>query len=134
MSTEHDPYEAGLGFTVKPEKGDFIGREALLRRKAEGMRRKLGCLVLDDSNVTVMGSEPVYHDGEAVGYVTSAAYGYSVRKSIAYAWLPPELAEFGTTLDIEYFEERQAAAVTEEPLFDPAMERMRDGVPLVKAT
>jgi dimethylglycine oxidase len=48
-----------------------------------------------------LGSEPVYHDGEAVGYVTSAAYGYSVRKSIAYAWLPPELAEFGTTLDIE---------------------------------
>jgi len=134
MSTEHDPYAAGLGFTVKPEKADFIAREALLRRKAEGMRRKLGCLVLDDSNVTVMGSEPVYHDGEAVGYVTSAAYGYSVRKSIAYAWLPPELVEFGTTLDIEYFEERQAAAVTEEPLFDPAMERMRDGVPLVKAT
>ena len=108
MSTEHDPYEAGLGFTVKPEKGDFIGREALLRRKAEGMRRKLGCLVLDDSNVTVIGSDPVYHDGEAVGYVTSVAYGYSVRKSIAYAWLAPELVEFGTRLDIEYFEERQA--------------------------
>ena len=134
MTAEHDPYEAGLGFTVKPEKGEFIGREALSRRMAEGPRRRLGCLVLDDPSVTVMGSEPVYHDGEAVGYVTSAAYGYSVRKSIAYAWLPPELAEFGTTLDIEYFGERHAAAVTEEPLFDPAMERMRDGVPLVKAT
>jgi glycine cleavage system aminomethyltransferase T len=125
MSTEHDPYEARLGFTVKPEKGDFIGREALLRRKAEGMRRKLGCLVLDDSNVTVMGSESVYHDGEAVGYVTSAAYGYSVGRGIAYGYLPTELAVEGTSLEVEYFGDRLAATVAAEPLWDPKGERLR---------
>ena len=125
MSTEHDPYEAGLGFAVKPEKGDFIGKEALERRRAEGPRRKLSCLVLDEPGVVLMGSEPVYHDGGAVGYVTSAAYGYSIGQSIAYAWVPPGLAEVGSRLEIEYFGERHGATVAEEPLFDPAMKRMR---------
>ena len=125
VTTEHDPYEAGLDFAVKPEKGDFIGREALLRRKEEGPRRKLSCLLLDDPRVVVMGSEPVYSGDEAVGYVTSAAYGYSIGQSIAYAWLPPWLAGEGTKVEIEYFGERHGATVAEEPLFDPAMKRMR---------
>jgi glycine cleavage system aminomethyltransferase T/glycine/D-amino acid oxidase-like deaminating enzyme len=126
MTTEHDPYEAGLGFAVRLDKGDFIGKEALERRKEEGPRRKLACLTLNDPGVVVMGSEPVYADGAVVGYVTSAAYGYSIGQSIAYAWVPPELAEPGTGLEIEYFGERHAATVAEEPLFDPEMRRMRD--------
>ncbi|MBD0356671.1 MAG: sarcosine dehydrogenase, partial [Rubrobacter sp.] len=125
MTTEHDPYEAGLGFAVKPDKGDFVGREALLRRKEAGQRRKLSCLLLDDPRVVVMGSEPVYSGGGAVGYVTSAAYGYSIGQSIAYAWLPPGLSEEGAQVEIEYFGERHGATVAEEPLFDPAMKRMR---------
>jgi dimethylglycine oxidase len=111
---------------VKPDKGDFVGREALLRRKEEGPRRKLSCLLLDDPRVVVMGSEPVHLEGRAVGYVTSAAYGYSIGQSIAYAWLLPELSEEGTTVEIEYFGERHRATVAEEPLFDPAMKRMRN--------
>ena len=125
MTTEHDPYEAGLGFAVKPDKGDFFGREALLRRKEEGPRRRLTCLLLDDPRVVVMGGEPVYYEGGPVGYVTSAAYGYSIRQSIAYAWLPPWLSERATKVEIEYFGTRHGATVAEEPLFDPAMKRMR---------
>jgi glycine cleavage system aminomethyltransferase T len=125
MTTEHDPYEAGLGFAVKLDKGDFIGRGALLRRKEEGPRLRLSCLQLDDLGVVVMSSEPVWSGDAPVGYVTSAAYGYSIGRSIAYAWVPPELAEVGTALEIEYFGERHAATVTEEPLFDPAMKKMR---------
>jgi dimethylglycine oxidase len=124
MTTEHDPYEAGLGFAVKADKGDFVGREALLKRQEAGPRRKLVCLVLDDPNVVVMGSEPVWAD-RAVGYVTSADFGYSLGQSIAYAWVPPEHAGVGTRLEIEYFGGRHQATVTEEPLFDPAMKRMR---------
>jgi dimethylglycine oxidase len=111
---------------VKLEKGDFVGREALLRRKEEGPRRELSCLLLDNPRVVVMGSEPVYSEGRAVGYVTSAAYGYSIEQSIAYAWLPPELSEEGARVEIEYFGERHGATVAEEPLFDPAMKRMRN--------
>ncbi|MGI8650345.1 MAG: GcvT family protein [Rubrobacter sp.] len=125
MTTEHDPYEAGLGFAVKPDKGDFIGRQALLKRREEGHRRKLVCLILDDPAVVLMGSEPVLSEGCPVGYVTSAGYGYSVERSIAYAWGPPELAEEGTKVEIEYFGVRHGASVASEPLFDPAMKRMR---------
>jgi glycine cleavage system aminomethyltransferase T/glycine/D-amino acid oxidase-like deaminating enzyme len=125
VTAEHDPYEAGLGFAVKPDKGDFVGKEALLRRREEGQRRKLSCLLLDDPKVVVMGSEPVYSDGAPVGYVTSAGYGYSIGQSIAYAWLPPGLSEKGAKVEIAYFGERHPATVAEEPLLDPAMKRMR---------
>jgi dimethylglycine oxidase len=129
MTTEHGPYEAGLGFAVKPDKGDFVGREALLAREEAGPRRKLVCTVLDAPNVVVMGNEPVWADGEtggrAVGYVTSADFGYSIGQSIAYVWVPPEHARVGNRLDIGYFGEPHPATVAEEPLFDPAMKRMR---------
>ena len=129
MWSDHDPYEAGLGFTVNLDKGDFIGRDALLGRKAEGLRRRLTCLILDDPSQVVMGSEPVYFGSVPVGFVTSAAYGYSVGRGIVYAWLPPELAAVGTPLHVEYFGERLAATSAEEPLFDPGMERLRARAP-----
>lgn len=91
MTYEHDPYEAGVGFAVKLDKGDFIGKAALERRKTD-VRRKLTCLTIDDPQSVVMGKEPVYDGERAVGYVTSAAYGYTIGKGIAYAWLPAELA------------------------------------------
>jgi len=124
ITSEHDPYEAGLGFAVKPEKGDFVGREALLRRKEEGPRRRLTCLLLDNPSVVVMGGEPVCLGGKPAGYVTSAGCGYSIGRSIAYAWLPPGLSE-GDPVKVAYFGESHGASVAEEPLFDPAMKRMR---------
>jgi dimethylglycine oxidase len=72
-----------------------------------------------------MGKEPVIVDGSAVGYVTSAAFGYSVGRSIAYAWLPAGAATVGTRVAIRYFGEDLPATVTAEPLFDPGMERLR---------
>lgn len=124
MWSEHDPYEAGLGFAVKPDKGDFIGRDALARRREQGPARRLRCLTIDDGTV-VMGSEPVLADDRTVGFVTSAAFGYTVGASIAYAWLPPELAEEGTHVEVVYFGERHAATVAPDPVFDPKMQRMR---------
>jgi dimethylglycine oxidase len=133
MWSEHDPFEAGLGFTVHLDKGDFIGREALLRRRAEGPRTRLICLTLDDPTRVVMGSEPVsprgYPGAEPVGFVAAAAYGYTIGRGIAYAWLAPAAATVGSKLDIEYFGERLAATVAQEPLFDPQMERMRTKTP-----
>ncbi|MDG9714729.1 GcvT family protein [Streptomyces sp. DH10] len=124
MTYEHDPYEAGVGFAVKLDKDDFIGKAALERRKAD-VRRKLTCLTIDDPRSAVLGKEPVYDADRAVGYVTSAAYGYTIGKGIAYAWLPTELATPGTTVHIGYFDRRVEAVVAEEPLFDPAMSRLR---------
>jgi dimethylglycine oxidase len=124
MWSEHDPYEAGLGFTVRLGKGDFIGREALRRRKEEGVSRRLCCLTVDDGTFLV-GKEPIYSGDEAVGFVTSAAYGYSVDKSIAYAWLPEEIARQGASVEVEYFAQRHPATVSADPLFDRDMTRMR---------
>ncbi|WP_263165150.1 FAD-dependent oxidoreductase [Streptomyces sp. SCSIO ZS0520] len=124
MTNEHDPYEAGLGFAVKKDKGDFLGRAALQARSGE-VRRRLTCLTAADPQDTVLGNEPVYDGAEPVGYVTSAAYGYTLGKAIAYAWLPARLATPGQRLDIGYFDRRVPVVVTEEPLFDPSMTRLR---------
>ena len=123
MTDEDTPYEAGLGFAVRPDKGDFTGRDAL---SPERIRRRLTCLTLDDPAAVVLGREPVYTDGAPgapAGYVTSAGYGYTVGRCIAYAWLPP--LEPGTAVHVEYFGEKVAATVAEEPLFDPKMTRIR---------
>ncbi|MQA61860.1 MAG: FAD-dependent oxidoreductase [Actinophytocola sp.] len=125
MTAEHGPYEAGVGFAVRMDKGYFRGRDGLLGRSAATVDRKLACLLIDDDYQVVMGAEPVHAGGEAVGYVTSAARGYSIGKNIAYAWLPVSIATPGTPVEIEYFGERVAATVAEEPLFDPDMNRIR---------
>ncbi|MGW7726127.1 GcvT family protein [Streptomyces canus] len=124
MTYEHDPYEAGVGFAVKADKEDFVGKAALERRKAD-VRRKLTCLTIEDPRAVVMGKEPVYDGQRPVGHVTSAAFGHTIGKGIAYAWLPAELAVAGRALHIGYFDQRVEAVVAEEPLFDPTMSRLR---------
>lgn len=125
MTTEHHPYEAGVGFAVRPAKGDFIGRAALEGMTEETVSRRLTCLTLDDPAAVVLGKEPVHVDGAPAGYVTSAAYGYTLGRGIAYAWLPAGAAAPGTPVHIEYFGEKIPATVAQEPLFDPQMERIR---------
>ena len=125
MTTEHDPFEAGLGFAVRMDKGEFVGREALEARSQAAMGPRLTCLTLDDREAVVMGKEPVFADGVPAGYVTSAAFGYSVGRSIAYAWLPAEVAQPGSQVEVEYFGERLPAVVAAEPLFDRPMTRLR---------
>ncbi|TKV56869.1 FAD-dependent oxidoreductase [Nakamurella flava] len=124
MNTEYDPYEAGLGFAVSPRKESFVGRDALAGRSAETVSKRLTCLTVDDGRSVVLGSEPVYVGGEPSGYVTSAAFGHTIGKPIAYAWLPGSLA-VGDSVEIGYFGERIAATVTAEPLYDPQMTRLR---------
>ena len=125
MTTEHDPYEAGLGFAVRMDKGDFIGRAAIEGRSERTARRRLTCLTLDDPAAVVLGKEPVFAEGSPVGYVTSASYGYSIGRTVVYAWLPASCAVPGTALTVEYFGARLPATVRAEPLFDPRMERIR---------
>ncbi|MEU8637504.1 FAD-dependent oxidoreductase [Amycolatopsis sp. NPDC048633] len=124
MTTEHDPYEAGVGFAVRPAKGPFSGRDAIEGRSEETASRRLRCLTIDDGRTVVLGKEPVFVDGVASGYVTSAAYGYTIGRPIAYAWLPAS-ADVGSGVEIEYFGRRVAATVAAEPLVDPGMERIR---------
>ncbi|NYI98737.1 glycine cleavage system aminomethyltransferase T/glycine/D-amino acid oxidase-like deaminating enzyme [Streptomonospora nanhaiensis] len=125
MTTEHDPYEAGLGFAVRLGKGDFVGRAAAAAAAERPPRRRLACLTLDDPHRVVMGREPVLVGGAPAGYVTSAARSTTLGRTIAYAWLPAEAAEPGTGVHVEYFGEALAATVAAEPLVDPDMARIR---------
>lgn len=126
MTGDHDPYEAGLGFAVRLGKeDDFVGRAAVAALDPAAVRRRLVCLTSPDPLAVVLGREPVLADGAPVGYVTSAAWGHTVQRAIAYAWVPAGLATPGTQLEIGYFDQRLAYTVTEEPLFDPAMTRLR---------
>ena len=122
ITPEDSPFEAGLGFAVKLDKDDFVGRDALAESRELG--RRLRCLTLEDPRAIALGSEPVRVGGATVGRVTSGGYGYTVGKSIAYAYLPAE-HEVGTEVAVEIFGEWAPGVVAQEPLFDPQGERIR---------
>lgn len=123
MTDEHNPFEAGVGFAVRMDKDGFVGQEALRDLAAAEPARRLTALLLDDPASVVLGKEPVHVDGAPAGYVTSASYGYTLGRCVAYAWLPALPA--GTGVHIEYFGERIPATVADEPLFDSKMTRIR---------
>jgi glycine cleavage system aminomethyltransferase T/glycine/D-amino acid oxidase-like deaminating enzyme len=125
ITPDENPFEAGLGFAVKLDKGDFVGRDALLAAQERTPERTLACLVLDDPRSVALGSEPVRMGGEIRGRVTSGGYGYSVESSIAYAYVPAGAGEPGRRVEVEIFGEWVGGAIAEEPLWDPAGERIR---------
>ena len=124
MTTEHNPYEAGLGFAVRLRKGAFAGRQAIAGISDDTVSRRLSCLTIDDGHSVVLGHEPVFLHARPAGYVTSAAFGHTVGRPIAYAWLPAS-ATVGTSVEIQYFGTRIPATVAAEPLVDPEMTRIR---------
>jgi 4-methylaminobutanoate oxidase (formaldehyde-forming) len=126
IHSEYNPYEAGLGFAVKLNKGDFRGKAALERIKAQGLTRKLCCLVLDDPRAVALGGEPLLSpEGNVLGRVTSGGYGYTIRQSIAYGYLPVAFAAPGTRLAVQLFAEQYEATVMKEPLYDPKNEKVK---------
>jgi glycine cleavage system aminomethyltransferase T/glycine/D-amino acid oxidase-like deaminating enzyme len=126
ITPDETPYEGGLDFAVKLDKdGGFIGREALVAAREREPRVRLCCLTLEDPRSVALGNEPVRVGGEIAGRVTSGGYGYTVRRSIAYAYLPPRHATPGTPVEVEIFGSWIAAEVASEPLLDPGGERIR---------
>jgi 4-methylaminobutanoate oxidase (formaldehyde-forming) len=125
ITPEETPYEAGLGFAVKPDKTAFIGRDALEAARLTGPRKRLRCLVLDDPRSVALGNEPVRVGGAIVGRVTSGGYGFAVEHSIAFAYLPPDQAGIGTRGEVEVFGEWIGFEIAREPLWDPEGTRIR---------
>jgi glycine cleavage system aminomethyltransferase T/glycine/D-amino acid oxidase-like deaminating enzyme len=121
VTPDETPYEGGVGFAVKLDKpGGFVGRDGL------GEPRKLlCCITLEDPHSVALGNEPVKVEDSVLGRVTSGGYGYTVERSIAYAYLPPEHAAAGTGVAVEIFGRWVEGEVAEEPLFDPSGVRLR---------
>jgi 4-methylaminobutanoate oxidase (formaldehyde-forming) len=119
IGPDYTPIEAGLGFLIDWNKGDFLGRQALSQQKEAGPHRLLAALLLDKP-LPVFGGEAVFHAGKVVAQTTSGNFAYTLAQSIALAYLPPSLASTGTTLTVQSFDETCGARVVMGAPFDPA--------------
>jgi len=117
--------EAGMERFIDFNKGDFLGREALLQRQKENLKWKIAYVEVDAEDADARGSEPVYVGDKVIGVTTSGSYGHTVNKSLAFVYVPPEFAVPGTTFNIEILSHRRQAKVLAEPAYDPTNKRLR---------
>ena len=130
IGPDHTPDEAGLGWAVKLRKNTpFRGREAVAAQRASGVNKMLATFTADAS-VILSGRETIYRDGRRVGWLSSAGYGHSIGRSIGMGYVrnPDGLDRdyvLGGRYELEVASERVPCEVTLEPLYDPAMKRVR---------
>jgi dimethylglycine dehydrogenase len=122
---DYTPGETGLDRFISFKKGDFIGRDAAERERDDPGPRKLVAMVVEAEDADVWADEPIWRDGEVVGFVTSGGYAHYVEKSVALGFVPREMAGDGEAFEIEILGHRRPAKITAEPLFDPNGSRMR---------
>ncbi|MGH2860051.1 MAG: GcvT family protein [Solirubrobacteraceae bacterium] len=120
ITPDESPFEAGLEFCVASDK-DFNGARALRERS---LARRLRCITLAEPRAVALGNEPVRVGGEVVGRVTSGGYGYAVQRSIAYAYLPPDVGP-GASVEVDIFGEWVAGDLAAEPLYDAEGDKLR---------
>jgi dimethylglycine dehydrogenase len=110
---------------VNFDKGDFVGREALLQRQKEQLNWNIAYVEVDAEDVDVHGGEPAYDGDTVIGLTTSGSFGHTVGKSLAFVYVSPEYAVPETTFDIEILSNRRQAKVLAEPAYDPQNKRLR---------
>jgi 4-methylaminobutanoate oxidase (formaldehyde-forming) len=130
LTPDDTPLQAGLGFTVKLDKTDFIGRAALLAQRERGVDRRLLLFALEDAEAVAWGDEPIYRDGRLVGTLTSAAHGHTLGYGVAMGYVagaPGERAEawLQGRYDIDVAGVRVPASVSLRAWHDPAGARLR---------
>jgi dimethylglycine dehydrogenase len=126
LSSEITLIEADMErFAATGKKDSFVGREATLKRKQEGIRWKLAYLSIDAPHLDVLGSEAVYSGDRIVGLITSGGFGHSVKANLAFSYVEPEFAEPATELEVEMLGERYRAEVLGAAMYDPNNERLR---------
>lgn len=116
LDDETSPLEAGLGWSVKLEKGDFVGRDALLKQKEQGLPKQCVCLKSEGKALPRQGYE-VYADGRKVGVVTSGSQGIHVGYPIAFAFVPPAYAKVGQQLEVQIRDSKVVANVVPRPWY-----------------
>ena len=128
LTPRESPFEAGLDRFVRLDKGDFVGRDALIaKREAEpnGPARRLRTVLIGGSDwAPVYGGEAVRIDGDVVGRLRSAAFGYTVGRTVGTTYLPADIAE-GTAIEVDAFADRVAGEVAADVLVDPSGSKMR---------
>jgi 4-methylaminobutanoate oxidase (formaldehyde-forming) len=125
VTEEDTPDEAGLAFAVKLNKSsDFIGREALERRRRSPLARRLAQFTLDDENPLLYHNEPVYQDGRLVGRIASGMFGHTIRRAIGLGYVAADVAIDGP-FEIEIAGRRWPARAHLRPVYDPGGARVR---------
>lgn len=127
LSIEYSAYESVLDRFIKPDKGEFLGRDALLTWQKAGARNQLVTLeVADVVAADVLGNNALMMNGDVVGRATGGGFGFRVQKSLALGMVPPQLADLGTSLEIDILGKTYPATVVADSPFDPKNERLRD--------
>ncbi len=116
--------QSGLDAFINWDK-DFIGKAAALKEREAGPTIRLVTMTIDTDDIDVCNDEAILKDGECVGYVTSGGYAHHVQKSMALGYVPAELADDGTELEVEINGEMYPARVVGQPLYDPSGDCMR---------
>ncbi len=128
LTPNDTPFEAGLGAFVRVAKGDFIGRSAVIATQGGGAaepRRRLRTLLIGgDGWLPVYGGEAVRLDGRVVGRLRSAAFGYTVGRTVGTAYLDAQVSE-GEPIEVDVFDRREPGQVAADVLVDPTGARMR---------
>ena len=117
--------ESGLDLFINWDK-EFIGKEAALKEKQEGPKKKLITMTIETKDIDVTGDEAIMKDGKCVGYITSGGYAHHVKKSMAMGYVPCSLAEKNTELGVEINGNLYNSKVQSEPLYDPRGTKMRN--------
>jgi sarcosine oxidase subunit alpha len=126
LSIEYAALESGLDRFVHLNKGQFIGRDALVEWQQRGFRNRFVTMEVHGiGNADARGSEPIYKNGELVGRCTSGGFGWRQGKSLALGMVRPDLGELGSELEIKILGERHRATVIPESPFDPENKRLR---------
>jgi 4-methylaminobutanoate oxidase (formaldehyde-forming) len=131
IGPDYTPLEAGLGWAVKLKQNTpFLGREALAAQDQAPLKKRLACFTTADPSIVLLGRETIFRDGRQVGWLTSAGWGYTVQRNIGYGYVRnPE----GVSTDylksgryeLEVATERIPVELALEPLYDPAMTRIK---------
>ncbi|MCL1599494.1 MAG: FAD-dependent oxidoreductase, partial [Actinomycetia bacterium] len=130
IGPDSTPFEAGLGWAVKlTDDTDFLGKRALLARNDQPLKKRLVCFTIDDPAVILLGRESIYRNGELVGWLTSAGWGYTVKKNIGYGYVRNEEGVdadylFNASYELEVATELVPCAIHRRVLYDPTMERV----------
>ncbi len=127
LSIEYSAYESAMERFIKPDKGEFLGREALLAKQKAGCKTLLITMeIAGIEDADALGNNALTKDGEIIGRATGGGYGFRVQKSLALGMVNPEFAAPGSTFDIEILGKLYAATVVADSPFDSKNERLRD--------
>ena len=122
----YGPMEAGLNpFVAYDKEADFIGKEIARKEKEEGGNLRLRTFVVDAKDADVIGDEPIWHEGEVKGWVTSGGFAHGSGVSMAMGYVPREIADQTSGWEIEILNERCSCKLQPKPLFDPEAKIMR---------